>query len=178
MNALKIMAGGLQDNYPECLGCVYVYNAPWIIGGIWSMIKAWLDPVVASKVQFINNAKALSEFIDINTIPKHMGGNNPHQFAWHDPPAPQALSSEQSAKKEKLLLERNKILDEYLDLTRNYSADIIQKGSSLEKQQERRHALVQDLEVNYWQLDPFVRGKVYIDYAGLLQEGGKVNLTP
>ena len=39
-----------QDIYPERMFKTYVINAPMIFTGMWRIIKSFLDPVVASKV--------------------------------------------------------------------------------------------------------------------------------
>ena len=40
----------MQNIYPERLCKTYVINAPMIFTGMWRIIKSFLDPVVASKV--------------------------------------------------------------------------------------------------------------------------------
>ena len=71
---VKFMIKVFEANYPESLGAVLVHQAPWVFQGIWSVIKGWLDPVVASKVRFTKNAQDLSQFIDAKHIPKDLGG--------------------------------------------------------------------------------------------------------
>lgn len=176
MNALKIMAGGLQDNYPECLGTVYVFNAPWIINGIWSMIKAWLDPVVASKVQFLSKVEQLAEFIDISNIPSYMGGQSDIDFHYIDPEFPAPLNAEQTSQRDRLAADRNALLDQYTDVTRQWAFDIItHKAAEASSKIAPRHSLALKLRENYWELDPFVRGRVQLDREGMLKPGGIVN---
>lgn len=176
MNALKIMAGGLQDNYPECLGTVYVYNAPWIINGIWSMIKSWLDPVVASKVQFLSSLKQLSEFIPIGNIPKYMGGESDWEAKWIEPEAPKVFGPEDVSKRDSLKSDREQLLTSHIDTTRVWAAETLTNKPSSTETMIKRRQLAQQLRTNYWQLDPFVRGRVLLDRAGTLQAGGKVDL--
>ncbi|QIX01826.1 hypothetical protein AMS68_007343 [Peltaster fructicola] len=178
MNALKIMAGGLQDNYPECLGTVYVYNAPWIINGIWSMIKAWLDPVVASKVQFVSSLKALSEFIDPAEIPTYMGGESNWEFKWIEPETLQPLDAESAAKRDSLKATREQLLTSHIDTTRVWTEEVLTNQPSATATLAKRRELAQQLRENYWQLDPYVRGRVMLDRAGILLPGGKVNMRP
>lgn len=176
MNALKIMAGGLQDNYPECLGTVYVFNAPWIINGIWGMIKAWLDPVVASKVQFLSKIEQLAEFIPIEDIPSYMGGKADVKFNYLTPDVPAPLAADKVASRDRLVTERSGLLDQYISLTNEWASEVITKKPTADAKLPARHALAMQLRENYWNIDPFVRGRVQLDRAGILQPGGTVDL--
>lgn len=52
-DALKMLVNILSFNYPETLSVSYVVNAPFLFWGCWGLIKPWLDPVTAAKVQFV-----------------------------------------------------------------------------------------------------------------------------
>ena len=39
-----------QNYYPERLGKLYIINAPWGFGGIFSVVKRFLDPVTVAKI--------------------------------------------------------------------------------------------------------------------------------
>lgn len=52
-DALKMLVNILSYNYPETLSVSYVVNAPFLFWGCWALIKPWLDPVTAAKVQFV-----------------------------------------------------------------------------------------------------------------------------
>jgi hypothetical protein len=179
MNALKVMASGLQDNYPECLGSVYVYNAPWIVNRIWGAIQLWLDPVVAAKVKFLSTLDQLAEYIPRETIPTYMGGQDAWEWKWIPPTQPQPLSAEQKSQVEADKAERQKLLDEYIIVTSGYwKAELAGESSVVKDAQEKRHALALKLRDNYWKLDKYVRGRVWLDRVGILKEDGGVDLTP
>lgn len=57
--AVQMLVKVLQFNYPEILSVAYVLNAPYIFSACWLVIRPWLDPVTASKVQFINSIDVL-----------------------------------------------------------------------------------------------------------------------
>lgn len=42
-----------QKYYPERLGKMYVINAPWGFGTVWSLVKKILDPVTAEKIHVL-----------------------------------------------------------------------------------------------------------------------------
>jgi hypothetical protein len=43
LNALQRLTKIDQNNYPECLGKLFIVNAPWIFGSVWGFIKTFLD---------------------------------------------------------------------------------------------------------------------------------------
>ncbi|ODV77340.1 CRAL/TRIO domain-containing protein [Suhomyces tanzawaensis NRRL Y-17324] len=73
-DSIKFLADIFEAHYPECLGAVMIFNAPWIFSTVWNLIKNWLDPVVASKIHFTKDFKELSQFVDPTFIPKDFGG--------------------------------------------------------------------------------------------------------
>ena len=46
----------LSDNFPERLQRLIIVPLPWIAVAVWSLAKAFLDPVTADKVVVINGA--------------------------------------------------------------------------------------------------------------------------
>lgn len=67
-----------QDFYPERLHCFYMINAPWFFSAIWAVVKAWIDPLTASKFKILGSdyMDTLKEHIDESVIPKEWGGLN------------------------------------------------------------------------------------------------------
>jgi len=65
-----------EDYYPERLHRSYIINAPALFSGLWSVIKGFLDPVVASKVVILSGKflPTLLEELDEEVIPKQFGG--------------------------------------------------------------------------------------------------------
>lgn len=59
---LKMLIDILAFNYPETLDGAYVINAPFIFWACWAVMKPWLDPVTASKVEFVNKDKLSNHF--------------------------------------------------------------------------------------------------------------------
>ena len=60
----------LQTHYPDTVESIYITDAPMIFSACWLIIKPWLDPVTANKVQFIKSSK-LSEYFDSDVIPNN-----------------------------------------------------------------------------------------------------------
>ncbi len=67
-----------QDStyYPERLGYMFIINAPFIFRPLWAMIKPWLDPNTANKIQVLgsNYQDALKAKIPEDQIPLEYGG--------------------------------------------------------------------------------------------------------
>ncbi|KAJ2781559.1 phosphatidylinositol transfer protein csr1 [Coemansia javaensis] len=77
----------LEAYYPECLGICIVYNGPWWFSGVWKLIRPLLDPVVASKVQFVQKPEGLLRFIEAEELLAARGGKDPYAYAYV-PPSP------------------------------------------------------------------------------------------
>jgi hypothetical protein len=69
--AVKILISVLGYNYPESLEVVHIINEPWIFKACWAIIRAWLDPVTAAKVNFIPQTQ-LAEHIEESHIPEEI----------------------------------------------------------------------------------------------------------
>lgn len=65
---VKMLVNTLQYNYPETLKVALIVNAPMLFSACWMIIKGWLDPVTAAKVNFVNLQK-LEQYIDKDSIP-------------------------------------------------------------------------------------------------------------
>lgn len=69
--------------YPERLHVCFMINAPMSFTATWAIIKPWLDPVTAEKMQIIgsNYQDKLKEYIDVEQIPIEYGGTK-ENFSW------------------------------------------------------------------------------------------------
>ena len=82
---VKFIIKCFEANYPESLGSVLVYKAPWIFQGIWKIIKGWLGPAVAGKVHFASNVEELQEWIPRSQIMKELGGDEAFTYKYIEP---------------------------------------------------------------------------------------------
>jgi cell fate (sporulation/competence/biofilm development) regulator YmcA (YheA/YmcA/DUF963 family) len=70
----------LQNYYPECLGQCFVVDAPWIFHGIYRIVRGFLDPVVAAKIELIKSSEII-KYVHPSMVPKrYAGGCDPIQF--------------------------------------------------------------------------------------------------
>lgn len=66
--AVKAFITILQGNYPDTLETMLLIDSPMIFSACWMVIKQWIDPVTATKVQFVKSAE-LSNYFAPEAIP-------------------------------------------------------------------------------------------------------------
>ncbi|KMS65459.1 hypothetical protein BVRB_035780 [Beta vulgaris subsp. vulgaris] len=66
-----------QYYYPESLQTLFIINAPFVFRMLWGMIKPWLHPLTAARIQILGSdyLKQLQEVIDVDQIPRYHGGS-------------------------------------------------------------------------------------------------------
>ena len=82
---VKFMIKVFEANYPESLGAVLVHKAPWIFQSVWTIIKGWLDPVVAAKIHFTKHLEDLEQYIPRSQIVKELGGDENWEYHYIEP---------------------------------------------------------------------------------------------
>jgi len=65
-----------QDMYPETLGKILVINAPFIFPAIFGLVKPWLDPITAAKVNVkgTDYKDLLAENVGLENLPTNYHG--------------------------------------------------------------------------------------------------------
>ena len=167
---MKFMIKCFEANYPESLGSVVVYKAPWVFNQIWRIIRGWLDPVVASKIHFAKTVDELESFIPRSRILAELDGDEKFEYKYIEVRPGENSVMEDLAGKERLETERR-------DMVLGYERDTVAwangKGDG-----EQRVVVRDQLRENYWKLDPYVRARSHYDREGLLGPGGKLDFYP
>ena len=70
----------LQNYYPECLGQCFIVDAPWIFHGIFRIVRGFLDPVVAAKIELIKSSEIIKYVHPSMVTKRYVGGCDPIQF--------------------------------------------------------------------------------------------------
>ncbi|KAK3290761.1 CRAL-TRIO domain-containing protein [Chaetomium fimeti] len=174
---VKFMIKCFEANYPECLGTVLVHKAPWIFQGIWKVIRGWLDPVVANKVHFTNNAKEMEEFIPLKHIPKDLEGEEDWTYQYAEPAEGENAPLADAATRDRLLAAREALYKEYEAAVLEWIASGADQAKAAEIK-TRRNAIAARLREDYWNVDPYVRARSYYDRIGVLLPGGKLDWYP
>ncbi|KAJ5477104.1 hypothetical protein N7539_007248 [Penicillium diatomitis] len=162
-----------QNYYPESLGAMIFYNAPWIFSGFWKIISGILDPVVASKVHFISGPKELEKLVPRSQILKEFGGDEDWEFKYIEPLPNENERLKDTVTRDLLLSERRQLGDELFCLTNQWISQ-----SDVKTTLERRDEVISGLRVNYWKLDPYVRARNYLDRTSVIKEDGTIDFYP
>lgn len=163
---VKFIITCFEAHYPESLGSLLIYKAPWLFSPIWAIVKNWLDPVVASKVVFAKNLKDLTKYVDMKQIPGYMGGEN-IEFDLETYTAPEVdglLKNDDT--KASLLKIRSEIINKFESITKDW----IQETDPAKSQKlwDIKCELGESLCDNYSQLDPYIRTRCQYDTQGFL----------
>ncbi|CAG5147448.1 uncharacterized protein ALTATR162_LOCUS2039 [Alternaria atra] len=169
---VKFMIKCFEANYPESLGTVLVYRAPWVFNAVWSIVKGWLDPVVAGKVHFAKTIDELSNYVPKSQIPSELGGDEKWEYKYPEPVAGENDKMADEKPKQELQSERQQIVGKYETTVLEWvhAGD----GAPAEEKRKERDAIAEQLRQNYWKLDPYVRARSLYDRMGVLQDGGKL----
>ncbi|VBB81783.1 Putative phosphatidylinositol transfer protein [Podospora comata] len=169
---VKFMIKCFEANYPECLGTVLVHKAPWIFQGIWKVIRGWLDPVVANKVHFTNNATEMQEYIPLKHIPKDLDGQEDWSYKYVEPVPGENDKMKDTATRDELLRQRAELYKQYEEATMEW---IKTANAEVKK---RREEIADKMREDYWRVDPYIRARSYYDRTGVLLPGGEVDWYP
>jgi hypothetical protein len=174
---VKFMIKCFEANYPESLGTVLVYKAPWVFNAIWSIIRGWLDPVVAGKVHFAKTIDELEKYVPRKQIPTELGGDEKWSYQYPEPAPGENDRMNDSAT-------RNVLESERAEIVQKYESTVLEwvhqgdKGVGLEEKRKERDSVAENLRQNYWKLDPYVRARTLYDRMGLLSDGGQLDFYP
>ncbi|KAF9892065.1 hypothetical protein FE257_002471 [Aspergillus nanangensis] len=173
---VKFLIDCFQANYPESLGVMLIHNAPWVFSGIWKIIKGWMDPVIVSKVHFTYNAKDLEKHIDLANLPKNLGGTSDKEYKFVEPVEGENAMMEDTVTRDAIIAERAKIGEDLLKETGAWIDAVSENNpDKVAEVKKRRDAVIENMRLNYWKLDPYVRGRSQPDRLGMIQGGGKIN---
>lgn len=173
---VKFMIKCFEANYPESLGTVLVYKAPWVFNAVWSIVRGWLDPVVAGKVHFAKNIEELEKFVPRKQIPSELGGDEKWTYEYPEPVAGENDKMNDTATKTTLESERGEIVNKYESAILQW----IHEGeqANMEEKRKERDGVAEQLRQNYWKLDPYVRARTLYDRMGVLSDAGQLAFYP
>ncbi|CAG2180960.1 unnamed protein product, partial [Oppiella nova] len=72
MDLMKFVITSLTVYYPLALQYVLIYNMPWLLRGIWKLVKGWLGEY--RHLVYFANGDEIEKYVDIESLPKYMGG--------------------------------------------------------------------------------------------------------
>ncbi len=176
---LKFMIKIFEANYPESLGAVLVHKSPWVFQGIWTIIKGWLDPVVAAKVHFTKSVEDLEVFIPRSQIVRELGGGEEWEYRYVEPVEGENDAMKDVEGREKVEKERERDVLEFQKKTFSWIAKGKTSNDAVAAElAKERDELALRLNESYWALDPFIRARTLYDRQGMIGRGGEVDFYP
>lgn len=142
------------------------------------MIKTWMNDSLVSKVHFTKTLDDLERFIPRSNIPPDLGGtDDTYEYHYIEPDmndrAENLSLDVHSPTREFLASQRQRIGEDLLEATRLWLQTIAMRdGIGLAVQEDRRAELIEELRLNFWKLDPFIRARCQLDREGIIVSDG------
>ena len=147
--------------------------------GIWSVIKGWLDPVVAAKINFTKNEEDLEAFIPKSQIIKELEGDEDWEYEYVEVKEGENKLMEDTETRDKLLAERQILAKEIQDTTIEWiRASFKKETEAASAAKEKRNGLIEELRKQYWVLDPYIRARSLYDRLNIVKGDGKIEFYP
>ncbi|CEO59582.1 hypothetical protein PMG11_04255 [Penicillium brasilianum] len=176
---VKFILKCFEANYPESLGVLLIHNAPWVFSGIWRIIRGWMDPDIAAKVNFTNNTNDLTKFINRDQLVEELGGNEKWKYEYIEPEENENHKMEDTTTRDALTRERQQIGEEFLAATSEWiEAAKSNDKTKIQAAESQRAYLAERLRVNHWKLDPYTRARLCLDRERVIQEDGHIDFYP
>ncbi|KAI8623358.1 CRAL/TRIO domain-containing protein [Xylariaceae sp. FL1651] len=156
---VKFLVSVFEARYPETLGLVLIHNAPF----------GWLDPVIASKINFTRKPADLLRFISEESLQTSYGGKDSWEYTYVEPVPGENARLEKSEKRREIQKERNELICDFERVTAAWASLEPESPAGNEKG-SRRSELADQLSVSYWKLDPYIRAKTYYHRVGMLND--------
>lgn len=170
---MKYLIKCFEAHYPESLGICLVHKAPWIFQSIWSIIRGWLDPVVASKIHFTKSIEDMEVFIPRSNIIKELGGDDDWEYSYLEPvPGEDDPIANGASIRAQLQVKRDEQVKEYEAFTRSW---ITAEADDSERFRNERFRVATLLRDGYWEMDPYMRARTAYDRTGVLGVKGKLD---
>ncbi len=135
--------------------------------GIWNIIKGWLDPVIASKINFTRKSADLLQFISEDNLQTSYGGKDTWEYEYVEPVEGENAKLTELEKRAEIQQERNELIGEFELQTIEWVS--LAADHSIEKEKTLRRSEVADrLSENYWKLDPYIRAKTCFHRLGMV----------
>ncbi|KAK4054517.1 hypothetical protein OIV83_001011 [Microbotryomycetes sp. JL201] len=154
-NRFRFIVKCLEAYYPESLNVMITHNAPWVFQGIWKVLSPMLDPVVRNKIQMTKNTDDLCVHIPKKHLVKSLGGDNDWQWNYQEIVPGENEKQKDKETRKRLEKERADLISQYEEVTREW----MKEDKPSEKLVKKRKMLMHRMRAQYWELDPYIRGR-------------------
>ncbi|KAL4899469.1 hypothetical protein BDW74DRAFT_189078 [Aspergillus multicolor] len=177
--AVKFIIHCFEIYYPDSVGLILLHNAPRIFSGVWKIIRPWMAPRMVERIHFTRSVSDLEKFIDCDQIPSDLGGDEDWEYEYIEPQPEENLPMTDFITRDTLLSERQSLGEELLSATSRWvSAAHTGEPKEIAEAIAHREEIIEQLRVNYWSLDPYVRARNNLDRTGVIQDGGLIEMYP
>ncbi|KAL4775836.1 CRAL-TRIO domain-containing protein [Aspergillus nidulans var. acristatus] len=180
-SAVKFIIRCVEVYYPESVGLILIHNAPRIFNGagVWKIIKPWIDPRLVERIQFTRSVEDLERFMDRDQIIAELGGDEDWEYEYIEPEPDENQTMDDLAARDTLLAERQSLGEDFIAATSRW-VSAAQTGDSVQIDEATAHReeIIEQIRLNYWNLDPYVRARNNLDRTGVIQEGGLIEMYP
>ncbi|KFH45055.1 Phosphatidylinositol transfer protein-like protein [Hapsidospora chrysogenum ATCC 11550] len=173
-HVVKFLIQVFESKYPETLGVVLIHNAPFVFWGLWNVIKGWLDPVIASKINFTRSKSDMERFIAPENLQKCYGGEDPWEYEYVEPVPGENDKLKDEEGRERIMEARWNVVRDIVRETVEW-ARLDVESDEAKAASKKRDQVVDKLHSNYWELDPYVRATTYLRRAGVVNEKHEVD---
>lgn len=165
--SVKFILNCFEANYPESLGVVLVHKAPWIFSGAWTLIKGWMDPIVASKVHFTKTPDDLLQYISKDNLLDDLGGDSESGYKYTPYVEGENDHMKDVARRDEIQKQRHQTAMKFEKVTKEW-VDSKDKAQIAELEKERQQ-LQQQVIQEYWKIDPYIRARSVYDRLGFIK---------
>lgn len=185
--SLAFIVKCLESYYPESLNVLVVHNPPWVFQGLWKIIAPMWDPVVRAKIQISKTTEELQDHIDARHLLSNLGGSNAWKWNYTPVVKDENKLMKSSAEERKIEMEkRKKLIHLYSEYTRQWAAEsnqhmelkddlILPEDPSVSAR--LRAFVTHHLRVQYFVLDPYIRGRSIYHRQGRVIGNGLITFT-
>lgn len=171
--AVKFLISCFEGYYPECLGCLVIHKAPWIFSRIWSIIKNWMDPVVASKITFTRTPEELARFIPLQFIEKEHGGTSDFEYKYIRPVPEDSIKTQDKEALDQYQRQFEELSGKFIDATIEWIRS--NDKESNERTQKLKNQISDEMIDLYWKYDENLRSRSILDKNGVLDDFKKLH---
>lgn len=119
---------------------------------------------MASKIHFTRSVADLEKFIPKSKIIKELEGSDDFEWNYIEPVPGENDTMKDTVTRDKILEERGEMEKRFEEATRRWIAG--------EDVADERNKIVEELNENYWKLDPYIRARTVYDRMGVIAERG------
>lgn len=166
--AVKFLIACFEGHYPESLGCLLIHKAPWIFSGIWSVIKNWIDPVVAQKIVFTRTYDDLAKFMDDDVIETEHGGHCSFEYEYIEPTREESIKTFDKETREKYTTKQAELAKKFQEATIDWIKS--KDKETNEKTKAEKSRIAHELTTLYWESDEYLRARSIIDRTKVLDQ--------